>query len=131
MLFHAGSIAVLSLMLVLSLFLPFLPGEYDGLALGLATMSMLFGVSGLLLVLTGLCWLLYELKLSRVSDTEASRSRKGYAFALATIPCALPVAAMVTIGSFITLGSTAAVIVLALQRDSTHRRHRSVSEADW
>lgn len=111
MLFHVVSIAILSIVLVLFLLLPFLPGEYDGLAAGLATMTMLFGVVGLLLVLPGLAWLLYEIKMSRVKDQQAITSRKEFYFALAATICSLPVAAIVTIGSLVTLGSTAAVIV--------------------
>jgi hypothetical protein len=111
MFLHVVLIAALSAILVLCLFLPFLPGEYDGLAAALATMSTLFGVFGLLLVLPGLPWLLYEVRMSRVKDRQAMNSRKEFYFALAATICSLPVAAMVTIGSWVSLGSTAAVIV--------------------
>jgi hypothetical protein len=114
MLFHAASIVILSMVLVTCLFLPFLPGEYEGLAIGLATTAALGGIAGLLLVPIGACWLLYEWKASRASDAEALTSRKDYHFALAAVVCSLPVAAMAAIGSFATLGSTSAAIVLAL-----------------
>lgn len=111
MLTNALSIAALSVILVLCLFLPFLPGEHDGLATALATVTSLFGVFGLLLVIPGLAWLLYEIRMSRVRDRQAMKSRTAFYFAMVATICSLPVAAMVTIGSWVSLGSTAAVIV--------------------
>lgn len=98
-------------MLVTCLYLPFLPGEYDGLAVGLATMALLFGFAGVIMALFGACWLLYEIKKSRTA-VAAPSSRSEYYLAIAAMACSLPVAGMVTIGALVTLGVSAAILVL-------------------
>jgi len=40
--------------------LPFLPGQYDSLAVPLSMMAQLFGIVGLLLVPLGVVWIAYE-----------------------------------------------------------------------
>jgi hypothetical protein len=95
------------------LFLPFLPGEYDGLAVGIATMAVLFGFGGLLLVPVGLTWLGFEIfKACRVRG-EHSHSRAEYYFAVTALICSLPVIALISIGAWATVGTSAALIFIA------------------
>jgi hypothetical protein len=47
---HLVRIGAIIILIIACTFLPFLPGEYDGLAVTLSAMSQMFGVAGLLLV---------------------------------------------------------------------------------
>jgi hypothetical protein len=60
---HSARMIAATLLIAACMFLPFLPGEYDGLAVTLSTMSQLFGMTGLLLVPLGAIWLGYELRM--------------------------------------------------------------------
>ena len=112
MLRHVFRVAAIAAVLVACLFLPFLPGDYDRLAGPLATMAMLFGYAGLLLVPVGACWLLYEIKKGASASYAASSSGLGYYFAIAALVASVPVAAMVALEALVTLGPSAGVICL-------------------
>jgi len=58
---HVVIIFSTSVLLILCMFLPFLPGRYDSLATTLSFMTQLFGFAGLLLVPLGLFWLWFEI----------------------------------------------------------------------
>src|SRR5262245_58479051 len=70
--YHALMFAAL-LLIVGCMFYPFLPGNYDGLAVTLSVMAQLFGMAGLLLVPLGAVWLVYELKMR----SESAQARPG------------------------------------------------------
>jgi len=57
---HLLRIAALTACLTLFMVLPFLPGEYDSLAVPLSMTAQLFGIVGLLLVPWGVAWMVYE-----------------------------------------------------------------------
>ena len=56
---HLIVMACILLMLILCIVYPFLPGEYDPLAVPISVMVQVFGIAGLPLALTGLLWLLF------------------------------------------------------------------------
>jgi hypothetical protein len=55
---HIIFIAGITVLLIVCIIYPFLPGKYDPLAVPLSTMAQVFGVVGLPLSLVGLLWLL-------------------------------------------------------------------------
>lgn len=66
------------------MFLPFLPGRYDSLAVTLSFMTQLFSLAGLLLVPLGFVWLWFEIA-KRKSTTGSDRRTKRLALATVLI----------------------------------------------
>jgi hypothetical protein len=77
MIVHVARIAALTAVITASMFLPYLPGRYDGLAATLSVMAQVTGVVGLILVPLGAVWLIYE--------RRASTRHRGYYFAIASL----------------------------------------------
>lgn len=110
---HLFRMGVLTLLLLVCMFLPFLPGEYDGLAVTLSTMSQLFGVVGLLLVPIGVAWLISETKKRASTNGKLSKDRT-YHFAFASFVALGFVALVVCLGAFINFKLSFGFFVLAL-----------------
>jgi hypothetical protein len=62
MVLHLVRIGGITLLLVLCMIYPFLPGKYDGLAAPLSTTAQIFSVAGLLLTPIGALWLADEVR---------------------------------------------------------------------
>jgi hypothetical protein len=62
MITHLVRIILIILLIALCIVYPFLPGEYDSLAMPLSTIAQGFGVLGVLLVPVGALWLIAELR---------------------------------------------------------------------
>jgi hypothetical protein len=93
---------IVALALVAScMFYPFLPGEYDGMAVTLSAMAQLFGMVGLLLVPLGAIWLAYELGRSAASAGSPPTKDLGSWFAWASIGAATLVAIAIALGAAI------------------------------
>jgi ABC-type xylose transport system permease subunit len=75
----------MTILIIACMFLPFLPGGYDGFTVTLSGMSQLFGVAGLLLVPIGTLWLIYESRKRAPKNRERSNKDKGYYFAMASV----------------------------------------------
>ncbi len=87
-------------LVVLCIIYPFLPGEYDSLAVALSTMAQTFGMLGLLLVPVGVLWLVYELwKRGRRKRNLPAQARRYY-FALASVVASSVVAVAVSLVAF-------------------------------
>lgn len=89
---HLVRMAGITLLIVLCLFYPFLPGEYDGLAVALSTIAQLFGTAGLLLVPIGVLWLVYEARNRAQRSRNPPQVGRGYYFAMAALIAASIVA---------------------------------------
>ena len=61
MLLHFIRIIVIAILILLLIFLPYLPGDYDASSVTLSGMAQLFGFSSLLFVPIGISWLIYEI----------------------------------------------------------------------
>ncbi|MFN2458017.1 MAG: hypothetical protein ABR502_07445 [Chitinophagaceae bacterium] len=61
MIIHFFRITIISALLLTFMFLPFIPGRYDSVAVTLSFMSQIFGMAGLPLIPIGLLWLTFEL----------------------------------------------------------------------
>ena len=81
MILHIVRIVGLIPLIVLCTFYPFLPGEYDPLAMSLSAMAQTLGLAGLLGVPVGIAWPIFELAetesfviLSRLASFRAQLS---------------------------------------------------------
>lgn len=79
MILHAVRILVLASLLVAGVFLPFLPGDYDRMAVSFSLMIQLAGFAAMPLTFIGLPWLFYEL------GKKKSISKGTYRFALVAL----------------------------------------------
>jgi len=114
MVVHLVRMGAMTILIIACMFLPFLPGGYDGLAVTLSGMSQLFGVAGLLLVPIGTLWLIYESRKRAPKNRERSNKDKGYYFAIASVVASSILAAIVSLGAFVNLGLSLGLGVLAL-----------------
>jgi len=58
-------------LILLCMFLPFLPGRYDGMAAALSLMAQVMGMAGLLLVPAGALWLAFDRPVFRILAAAA------------------------------------------------------------
>jgi hypothetical protein len=109
---HVFRIAGVTILALALMFYPFLPGTHDRLAVTLATMALMLGWAGLLLVPIGAIWLVYELMRRRTKTQREPTQGKGHYFAIAAMAASLVVAAAVALAAAIQTGPSLAVGVL-------------------
>jgi cbb3-type cytochrome oxidase subunit 3 len=110
---HSMRMVAITLVIVACLFLPFLPGRYDSLAIALSIMAQMAGVAGLLLVPIGGVWLAYESRKKPASDGRLEND-KGYYFAWAAVIASSIAAAFVCLGALFGAGYSFGIAVMAL-----------------
>ena len=114
MLKHLARISALIILILVCMFLPFLPGNYDDLAVTLSFMAQLLAFAGVLLVPIGVLWLISELR------AQASRRRgqpargKRYYFAVAALVVGTLVIVIVSLAAFGNVGPSLGIALLAL-----------------
>jgi len=91
------------------MFLPFIPGDYDGLAVTLSTMAQISGIAGLLLVPIGIFWLVTEIINKRKKD-EKNANKTAYRFAIVSLIVSCIIAIAVSIGALIGTGPTFGIL---------------------
>jgi hypothetical protein len=111
---HVALLCGITALLALCIVYPFLPGEYDSLAMTLSTMVQAFGLVGLLLVPVGSLWLLYNLWRMRRRRQNLPVKGRGYVFALVTVVVATLVAAAVSLTAFLSGGPSFGFVTFAL-----------------
>jgi hypothetical protein len=57
---HFIRIIAIAVLIAICMLLPYIPGDYDSLAVTLSTMAQLLGIAGMLLVPIETLWLIYE-----------------------------------------------------------------------
>ena len=114
MVVHLVRMGAITMLIIACMFLPFLPGEYDGLAVTLSAMSQLFGMAGLMLVPLGLLWLIYEVRKRASRNWKLSAKPRGYHFAIASVVASSIVAIVVSLGAFVNIGLSLGIGTLAL-----------------
>ena len=107
---HLGRMAAITLLIVLCIFYPFLPGEYDGLALGLSAMARTLATVGLLLVPIGLLWQIHELRSQAKRKQGRPHADRGYRFAVTAMVAASVVAAAMSIAATISIGHSFGIL---------------------
>lgn len=114
MISHFIRITVISVVVLTCMFLPFLPGSYDGLAVTLSTIAQLFAVTSLLLLPIGLVWLFYEIGKQRKKDQPSAQKNRSHQLATITFVTACIATAAIPIGAFANDQRSFAVITLLL-----------------
>jgi hypothetical protein len=85
---HSVRIAAIIIVTVLIMVYPFLPGQYDVLALPLSMIGQLLGTVGLLLVPIGGLWLVYELRKRVRRNRNLPAPNREFSFALISLTVA-------------------------------------------
>lgn len=111
---HMFGIVAVSAVLVGCMFLPFLPGGHDGLAVPLSCMAQVFVLFGLLLVPVGALWLGYEWRKSATTNKQPPHTDQGFYFTLVALVISSLVAAIVSLVAFVASGLTLGCAVPAL-----------------
>ncbi len=114
MILHLVRIGGITMLIVSCTFYPFLPGEYDGLAVALSAMAQTFGIVGLLFVPIGVLWLVYELRKRVRRKRNLPAKARGYYFALASVIISSVVAVAVSLGAFTSISLALGFGTLAL-----------------
>ncbi|MFH1119677.1 MAG: hypothetical protein V1775_07615 [Bacteroidota bacterium] len=94
---HALIISGITALLALFILFPFLPGNYDPLAMPVSVLVQIFGTSGLLLSVTGLLWLL-----------KPARART---FGLVSLYLCTLIAAVLSLISYFIAGMTLGILI--------------------
>ena len=72
---HFVRITGIIALILLCMFLPFLPGRYDGLAVTLSAMMQVFSIVGLLLVPLGILWLWFEMAKRKKTSRHGNHTK--------------------------------------------------------
>jgi len=99
---HLGQMVGIATLLVTCMLYPFVPGNYDRLAVTLSAMVQAFGAAGLLLVPIGVLWLAHELRKRARKGRNPPYADRGHRFAVASLVAGTIVAVVV---SLVGLGS--------------------------
>ena len=108
--FHLARIITFVAFIASLIAYPFLPGSYDGLAVGLSTLAQVFGIVGLVLVPLGLLWLIYEIGAQRRPATQG----RGYRFAALALVVASLVVALVALIGAASVGLSLALLTIGI-----------------
>lgn len=113
MMFQLLLLAGTTALLILSMVYPFLPGNYDALAVGISNMAQGVGIVGLPLVPLGLLWLIAELwRLGRRRRNLAVKGSGFYFALIAVVVATLVSIALAVIGVF-SAGVSLGIVALA------------------
>jgi hypothetical protein len=99
-------------LLVLCIVYPFLPGDYDSLALALSTMAQVGSAFGLLLVPVGGVWLAYELRQRTRRQRSLPAKPRGCYIALISVVVASVIALVVSGVAFAVAGPSLGLLTL-------------------
>lgn len=114
MVIHFVRIAGIIILVVLCIFYPYFPGEYDGLALALSTTAQLFGAAGLLLLPIAVLWLVYEVRKRARRKRNLPNTGRGYYFATASLIAASILTILISLVLFLAIGISFGLLTLAL-----------------
>jgi hypothetical protein len=104
----------LNLLVILCIFLPFLPGPYDKMANGLSGMAQVIGFGGLLLVPISILWLIQEIKKIAGNNKTRNHWSSGYYYAItATCICTF-ICLFLVLALLVSTGPSAAIVALAV-----------------
>jgi len=99
---YLAGLAALALTLVLAMLYPFLPGDYEALALAISIQSQMVGLIGLLLVPIGVLWLVNELR----------GKGSGFYFAVVSLVVTTFVAVIIALVGFAVMGHALGLLTL-------------------
>lgn len=105
---HFLRLAGIILVCVFGMYLPFLPGNFDGLAVTLSFMAHLLSIVGLLFVPVGLLWLLQEAR------QKPSPKFNGYTYAVISLVMSAMLMIIVVLPAFFNTGFSFGILMLAI-----------------
>ena len=111
---HLVRMGGITTVLVFCMLYPFLPGNYDGLAVALSTMAQAFGAAGLLLVPMGVLWLVYELRKRARTTRNVPHAQRGHWCAVTSLIAATMVAVVVSLMGLFSAGISVGCLTLGL-----------------
>jgi len=94
--------------------LPYIPGDYDSLAVTLSTMAQLLGIAGMLLVPIGTLWLIYESMKRLKKDWKFPNKNKTHGFAIAALVASGLIAIVTSLGAFANNNLSLCIITLVV-----------------
>lgn len=101
-----------NMLVVVCIFLPFLPGRYDRLVMGISGVAQLTGFAGLLLVPVGILWLIQEIK--KITGRPVSNNwHNGYYYAVTACCIGVLFVLLLTLTLWVAVGLSAGVIALS------------------
>ena len=110
---HLVRMAAITALIVFCTFYPYLPGEFDGLAVALSTMAQIVGLLGVAVAAVGLAWLTYEVRKRAARRRHLPIRTRGYRYALASLIVGSVVAAGAALGASMS-GRALVLLTLAL-----------------
>ena len=99
---------------ILCMFLPFLPGPYDKLSYALSGIAQLTGFLGLLLVPVGAVWLIQEVRILAGHKIPFNNWTNGYYYSISAVIISIFISFVFVMMLLINVGSSAAVISLVV-----------------
>jgi len=127
---HVLFVCAGTLLIIVCMVGPFLPGGYDSLALTLSVMAQMIAVVGLLLVPIGVAWLVHDGRRRRGAAAGIGPVKdRGYGFALTSIGVATMVALLMSVAAFADVGPSLGFAVLALWAYAVARFHAAARAA--
>lgn len=111
---HWLQLIALNLVVALCIFLPFIPGTYDELSIGLSATAQLVGYIGMLLVPIGVLWLIQEIRIAKNKNVASNNWNSGYYFAITATVAGTFIALLLSLGLLMSAGVSSAIISLAL-----------------
>lgn len=115
---HLIAMLAAAALIVVCMFYPYLPGQYDGLAVTLSAMAQVFAVAGLPLVPLGALWLIAKW---RGKNTATTGKRFEYRFGVASLCLVSVVVIAVALASAIDMHLSFGLLLLLLWACSAFR----------
>lgn len=126
MISHLVLMVGITTLILLCIFYPFFPGQYDSLAMPLSIMAQLSVGIGLLLVPVGVLWLTYEFRKQFQRKRNLTVSPRRYYFAIVSIIVLSTIAIAVSFAAFATVGFSLAAISVIVWAVIFSRLHPSL-----
>jgi hypothetical protein len=117
---HLILIGCVTALLVLCMLLPFLPGDYDAMAVPVSAGAQIVAMLGLLLVPVGIPWIVHEISKGIRRRRNLLAANKAYGFALVSVVICSIIAALVAMAAFFAFSRFLAVIILGLMLYGIH-----------
>ncbi len=111
---HWIQLIALNLLVTLCIILPFIPGSYDELSIGLSAMAQLTGFIGLIFVPIGILWLIQEIKKVYNQNSVQNNWNSGYYYAITAAIAFIFIALLLSFSVLVAAGIASAGIALAI-----------------
>lgn len=118
---HWLQLIALNLLVILCIFLPFLPGPHDQLSVALSAIAQTTGFLGLLLVPVGILWLIQEIRRNLDKNRSTNNWSNGYYYAITAMVICILTTLFFLIGLLLMVGPSAVVLTLLFASIALYR----------